>query len=369
MGEIDAAINLIDVKKENLRKSFLHLQSQSHSSYNLPLKWEDFDSYFTTLRSSLQCEFHHLQTLYPYPDTTSALARPDLKSFCQNSDGLGLRRFISLTYDPQSLLAQLPDAYRCAPDAAAMVLDAIEGFYSGDAKGKELRFLKRACVIMLEGLMRVKPDVRVELMEKAMMVAVEWNQKRKEVEWNQKWKAAPLKEREENALGFLLLVGAYGLIDGFSIDDLITCIVMAAEKRDNVDLCRQMIPANKINDVMEKLINKGLEVVAVKYSIEFEKTEEFPPVGLLEERILQFMRSVDDCNMVVTKKEVKSLKLIMNCIDEYQLESVYSKGTLLALVNKLNNRLPNKQPPPKKQKLVQPPPAAAAVQLVTNNNN
>ncbi|KAI3810257.1 hypothetical protein L1987_19868 [Smallanthus sonchifolius] len=339
MAEISAAINQIDVKKQNLHKSFLHLQSQSPSSFNLPLNWPDLDSYFTTLHSSLHSKFNLLQTLRPPSDSLTVPARPELKSFCQNSDGLGLNRFIALAPDRLSILSELPDAYRYAPDAPAMVLDAMVSFYSPESKGSELLSFRSGCSIMLDGLVRVKPDITIELKDKAMEMAVQWNQIRVS-------SSGYIITKEQEALGFLLLIGAYGLVDRFSIHEIIECFLVVAKRRQAVDLCRRIIPPNNINDVIQKLIDEDMHVTAVNFSIELEKTDEFPPICVLEERKLRSMRVIEEtrrnvkdlhvCNAVIMK-ETGELKSIIKCVNENHLESVYPTDSLVELVNELEN--------------------------------
>ncbi|KVI10409.1 Frigida-like protein, partial [Cynara cardunculus var. scolymus] len=354
-GEISAAINLIEIKKENLRKSFLHLQSQSSSSaLNLNLNWTDFDSYFTTISSSLRHRFQLLNTLNPSSTTTSIL-----KHLCRNSDGIGLRRYITNAANRSLLLEQLPDAYLCAPDAPAMVLDAMAGFYCG--KSHESCLVKGGCTIMLEGLMRMKLDIRVEMKNKAMKVAMQWNRKRL---------ISSGKAKRLDAFGFLLLVAVYGLMDGFSMDELIDCfVIFATRKLRKFDLCRKMIPANKIDDLIQELINRDMVVDAVKFSIEFQKTDRFSPGHLFEQRKVMSTKIMEvtrkngkDYQNKVIVKEIEALRSMIKCIDEYGLESVYPKDIVVDLVKKLENeagfgkrvavhRKQQQQPQPKMRKL------------------
>ncbi|KAK9057210.1 hypothetical protein SSX86_024577 [Deinandra increscens subsp. villosa] len=339
MAEISAAIDLIDVKKQSLHKSFLHLQSQSPSSFNLPLNWADLDSYFTSLHSSLQSKFNLLQTLSPPPDSTTVPARPELISFFHNSDGLGLNRFIARAPDQESILSELQDAYRVAPDAPGMVLDALSVFYNPSCTRAELGSFRNGCLIMLKGLLHVKAGIRIDLKDRAMEIAMEWKRNR------------DVCSGEQTALGFVLLVGAFGLVDRFgSIDDIIDCFLMVATDQQTIDLCRRIVPANHINYMIQKLIDKDMHFTAVKFSIELQKTDVFPPVGLLEERKLRSMKVLDekrrDAKYIdvwngVTMEEISVLKLIIKCIDENHLESEYPKDSVVELVNKLQNELDN----------------------------
>nr|GEU88720.1 FRIGIDA-like protein 1 [Tanacetum cinerariifolium] len=255
----------------------------------------------------------------------------------------GLRDFIANNADdPLALLAQLPGAYAHAPDPASMVLEAVsDGFYSNGGKEvTELGLVRGACLVMLEGL--VGFCVGDEVRDKAMEIANKWV--RRCVLGSQ-------EVREVNVLGFLFLVGVYGLVDTFGIDELIDCFVVVARRRQAVELSRRMVPSDKLNDLIQKLINKEMHVSAVKFSIELQKTDVFPPVRLLEEQKLKSMRaieytrhtSVNDpriCNEVLMK-EINKLKSIIKCIDEHNLQSEYPKDSLVEHVNKLENEVQN----------------------------
>ncbi|CAL5349896.1 unnamed protein product [Camellia sinensis] len=69
-------------------------------------------------------------------DCSSHIPSPELKSICKNMDGLGLRKYmIERPKVRNSIRVELSDALRGAPEAAAMVLDAMEGFYVDNQLG------------------------------------------------------------------------------------------------------------------------------------------------------------------------------------------------------------------------------------------
>lgn len=330
MEDISVAINQINIKKQTLHQSFQNLQTIIPISN----KWSDFDSYFTSLHSTLQ---HKLTLLQTFDQT-----RPELISFCKNSNGSGLRHFIANADDPLALLPQLPGAYAHAPDPASMVLEAVaDGFYSnGEKKVTDLGLVRGACLVMLEGLVGFGFGVGDEVRDKAMEIAKKWFGRC--VLGNE-------EVREGNVLGFLFLLGVYGLVDRFGVDEVVDCFVVVARRQQAVELCRRMVPSDKINDLIQKLINKEMHVTAVKFSIELQKTDVFPPVRLLEERKLKSMRVIEDtrhtsvndphiCNEVMMK-EINTLKSIIKCIDEHNLQSEYPKDGLVELVNKLESEV------------------------------
>ncbi|GMY31045.1 FRIGIDA-like protein 1 [Fagus crenata] len=80
-------------------------------------------------------------------------------------DGLGFRKFISeypIGPDEQSgMRNEIPGALLCAPDPAALVLDAMDEFYKENSPG--LKGSKRCCVLLLEEFMRIKANELVHL--------------------------------------------------------------------------------------------------------------------------------------------------------------------------------------------------------------
>ena len=155
--------------------------------------------------------------------------RPKLRAFCESMDGKGLRKYVlEHPNEKGAIIAQLPGAMRCAPDPAAMVLDAMEGFYSvkGNKEGDVGR-LRRSCVLLLEALMELKANVGVGVRERAKELALEW-----------KGKASPSEVQNFEVMGLLHLVAVYGLQSEFDGDELVDCFVIVAQFRQAVKLCR-----------------------------------------------------------------------------------------------------------------------------------
>ncbi|CAL5341637.1 unnamed protein product [Camellia sinensis] len=358
---ISAALKLVDVKKENLKKAFEDLQSHSSSLSSFNLTWSDLDSYFTSLQSSLQHNFNLLQSQsqsqpQPQPQSQQLLqiepqsqspkssvivnsARPELKSFCENMDGLGLRKYmIERPKVRNSIRVELPDALRGAPDAAAMVLDAMEGFYVANSKGDkdfELCTVRRCCVVLLEELQGLKVEIiRAEVKVRAMKLAAEW-----------KGKVSVGGENPLEALAFLHLLAAYGLADGFDVEELLEFAVIAAKFRQATELCRVLGFGDKISDLIIKLISKGKQLLAVKFIFEFDLADKFPPVPLLKEHVKESKKlaqkvfkggknSFQSQNEAATK-EVCALKSVVKVIEDHKLESEYPTEKLMKRIETL----------------------------------
>ncbi|XP_057485156.1 truncated FRIGIDA-like protein 1 [Actinidia eriantha] len=360
MKTISAALKLVDAKKENLRKAFDDLQSQSSSLSSFSLSWPDLDSHFSSLQSSLQHKFKILQSQQEQlqsqpsdpppqpqpqsqpsdPKSESVRARPELRSFCEKMDGLALRKYMIDRPDSRFVIKdELPDALGYAPDAPTMVLDAMEGFYVPDSKrskkeDKELCAIRRNCVVLLEVLMRLGVEIGGEVRERAKQVAMEW---KRNVNVNE--------DNTLEVLGFLHLLATYGLADCFSVEDLVDFTVIIARFHQSVELCRVLALGDRISDVILKLISKGKQLLAVRFIFEFELTDKFPPVPLLKEYVMESKKfGKNDCKggksslglqKEAITKEVHALKSVIKVIEEHKLESEYPKEKLVKRVETL----------------------------------
>lgn len=259
---ISEALQQIDSKKSDLKKAFDDLQSHSTLISSFSLSWSDLDSHFTSLQSSLTDQFRLLQTLQsqstadpeppagpaaddaePEPEPESAPPRPELVAFCEKMDGLGLRKYVNETSKERNAVrAELPSALRRAPDPAAMVLDAMQGFFGEGEKrrgDKDLAFnaLRRSCVLLLEQLMAVRPNVGGDVRERAKALAAEWIRK---------GKTSADSDKPLESLGFLHLVAAYGLVSEFDSDEILDHFVFIARHRQAIELCRKIVPEDNV---------------------------------------------------------------------------------------------------------------------------
>ncbi|KAI3456841.1 hypothetical protein Pfo_013504 [Paulownia fortunei] len=383
---IEKALNNVDTKKDNLKKAFEELQSCSSLLSSFNFTWTDLDSYFTSVQSELLQKYSTLQALEssqthkPKPEkrkdsflSEPVPARPELKSLCENMNGLGLRKYvIERPKERTAIRVELADAFKHASDPGSMVLDALEGFWDGKLEsGSRLR---TACVVLLEELMRAGVVIGAEVRERAMTVAVEWKEKMAAVhsgnggDGDEEGKEEGGLER----LGYLQLLATYKLLNdgGYDVNVLIDYVVLSARYRQAVDLCRILGLESKISDVIQRLISMGKQLLALKFIFEFELTDEFPPVPLLKayvmdsKRIAQKVRksgkssrqSLNDAAM----KEISALKSVIKCIEDHGLESQYPKDELVTHIEtlekeKADRKRPATVPVPKPQQQVRQP--------------
>ncbi|KAK4439725.1 FRIGIDA-like protein 1 [Sesamum alatum] len=369
---IEKALNVVDGKKENLKKAFEELQSRSSLLSSLDFTWPDLESYFSSIQTELLQKLSTLQalessqtlkTIKPVKrkDSLSSEpvpARPELKSLCENMDGLGLRNYVvERPKERTAIRVELADAFKNAPDPGSMVLDALEGFWDGKiGNGSRLR---TACVVLLEELTRAGVEIGPEVRERALAVALEWKGKMAANSSNGGDGDEEGKEEEGGleTLGYLQLLATYKLLNdgGYEENELIDYVVLIARYRQAVDLCRILGLESKVSDVIGRLINKGKQLLALKFIIEFELTDEFPPVPLLKAYVMDSKKiaekvrktgkssrqSLNDAAM----KEISALKSVIKCIEDHGLESQYPKDELVARIEKLEKEKADRKRP------------------------
>ncbi|KAM1228000.1 hypothetical protein ACFX2J_007146 [Malus domestica] len=413
---ISAAMELIDTKKQNLKKAFDELQSHSAVLSSFNLSWSDLDSHFTSIQTSLTQKFHLLQSLQsqsstnpsspscqipqdPSPSSnlptqvakdpslpslgstqmaedpkssiqmpkylpcSSILStqiakdpssssnppsqnvvetdincevdvvppRPELVAFCERMDAMGLRNYMNESVNNRNTIrGELLEAIRCAKDPAAMVLNAMEGFYCANGRNKgdkdpQLFGVRRSAVLLLEVLMGISPNVGSEVRERAKKLALEW-----------KGKLSMDGENPFEALGFLHLVAAYGLQAEFKTDELVDHFVIVARYRQAVELCRKIGLGDKLPDLIQKLVSKGKHLLAVKFISEFGLTNKFPPVPILKSYIKESKKlakkvckdGTRQSMNEATAKESGALKSVIKVIEDLKLESEYPPAFL-----------------------------------------
>ncbi|KAH1054200.1 hypothetical protein GLYMA_08G325700v4 [Glycine max] len=374
---ISAALNLVDSKKENLKKAFDNLHSLLSP---LPLSWLDLDSHFTTLHHSLTHRFNllqsHSQTLTPIPDPPPhtpqdvnfssnptdpssnhdesspgvslqndvvpgpVTPRNELVALCEKMDGVGLMNYVNDNFqDRTRVQAELPGAFRHAPDAGTMVLGALEVFHGegSELKEWELRRIRKACIVLLKQFRVAALSVSAEASVRARELALEWKER--------------LVGDEDNmfgALGLLHLICAFGFVSEFSLDELVDFSVAApTNEEDFPELCRTIGLTERVPDIVQKLIDKDKHIPAVKYILEFNLADRISPVPILKacveeakklgKRLFQEGKSLNES----TSREINTLRMVIKTIESYKLESEYPLASLEQHIEQLKRQKTN----------------------------
>ncbi|KAI9074686.1 hypothetical protein K1719_043340 [Acacia pycnantha] len=268
-----------------------------------------------------------------FVESSSVVPRFELCTLCEKMDGKGLRQYVILhAKEKTAIQAEIPGALRCAPNPAALVLDSLDGFYGvTDPRDMEQRKLRRACIVLLEQLRVLSPNIEFKEREQAKMMAA-------------KWKASLRTDGAKTleTLGFLHFVVTYGLLSEVSTDDLVDFTAMAANNDEVPQLCRIIGFTEKIPDLVRKLVDKGKHVLAVKYVFEFSLADKIPPVPILKacvdeanklaKRLLQEGKSLNEA----TAREIHALKSVIKVIENHKLESQYPPTILEQQIVRLN---------------------------------
>ncbi|KAK8997307.1 hypothetical protein V6N11_020789 [Hibiscus sabdariffa] len=376
---IESAIELIDAKKIELKKAFDDLQANSSFS----ISWSDLDSHFTATQNSVTQRFRllesressrhpvvsvpvlehtrcstHFSSLKPgdplasKPLTTlgrvdsitvsdvnpplncdqpsssssvglaatrvdSVVTRPELKEFCERMDWKGLMKYIHGQEERVSIQKELPGALKSAPDPGAMVLDAVEGFYAENDlnegnKDIDLSGFRRICMYLLEQLMKTGLSFSEEVRKRAKNLG-------------------DVVDKEEVVEYFFVTSGS----------------------RQAASLCRSIGLGEKVQDLVQKLVDKGKQHHAVKFIFEFGLAEKFPPVPLSENYLKETKKLVEQVCIdgdysdrslnVATGIEIVALKSVIKVIKGCKLDIEYPHECLQMRLEQLEKQLADRK--------------------------
>ncbi|XP_063942719.1 FRIGIDA-like protein 5 [Daucus carota subsp. sativus] len=130
----------------------------------------------------------------------------DMAVILGNMDGKSLQLFLNENVEDHGLICNYVfNSLKVSREPAKLVLDAIQGYFEmGDKQFKSPAFM-RSCILLLEQLMKLSPEIKPEVKEDAMKLALEWKETTR----------TPLE-----ILGFLHLITAYGLNSNFERSEL-----------------------------------------------------------------------------------------------------------------------------------------------------
>ncbi|KAK9091896.1 hypothetical protein Syun_026807 [Stephania yunnanensis] len=359
MEKISDALKAIEPKKQSLREALEHLQAHSSSLASFTLQWKDLEDHFNSVQKSLEERFKALESkekLIKSGESIEPIAKSiekasilvkkepilgvkdgvlvdsELKSICVKMDGNGLRAYVMRKKERKTSKEDVSAALKWAPDAAKLVLDAMQGFYVGGnrkERGGEAGACKRACVMILEGLLAIAPEIGSSVKAEARKLSLEW---KKDVS------AEGQGEDQLEALAFLLVVGIYGLTPEFDGKEILELLVSVARRKQAVDMslalnCKELIP-----ELVQRLCSNGRQIDAVKFIFAFELVDKIPPVPLLQASLKEAKKvahevrqkgnnSLQSQNEAIAR-EIAYLKAIIKRVEEHQLESQFPRENL-----------------------------------------
>lgn len=377
---ISAALKLIDNKKENLKKAYDDLQSHSSHLSSFPLSWPDIDSHFTTLHNTLSQRFLHLQSLesqfqqnHNDPSISSSklsTTKPKNQNFssinndpssnsnptiqngavsgsithleglsalCKKNDGKGLRDFIRVNFkDKVTIKDELQIAFKCASNPADMVLDALDGVFGANAvvDGKELpRLNKRSCNFLFQQLRVFSPYVSFDVRKKAKRLF-------------SLWKVNLVNDVHESCwtMAFLQFVAVYDFLPELNVGELAAYSATAATNDELPDLYQIIALSDRVQDVIQKLIERGKQILAVKFIFHFKLTEKTPPVPVLKayvndaEKLAKRLASEGKSLNEIKSREIHALKSVIKVIESYNLDSEFPRASIERRIEELSKQ-------------------------------
>ncbi|KAH0467532.1 hypothetical protein IEQ34_002565 [Dendrobium chrysotoxum] len=376
IADIQAAINSIPSKKEDLRKAFEELESYSSSFASFTLQWRDIDGHFSSIEKSIDKRFQELKAkLAPEKPTAPVSAAnakvgqdrpvieppPELKYHCVKMDAMGLKSYIiGHRKGSQAVRKELGPALLCSPDPVTLVLDSFEGFVSSSGKMEsENQAIRRAYLIILECFHGLKLEVKHSDKERARRVAKDCYNLIKNRKINHNRQIINNKEKtEKNHHGivlmvFLHLIVTFGLLEYFAIGDILDVLVTVASKKNIVDLCRHSALEEKLPDLIDKLNKKGRQLDSIKFVLAFNLQHKFPPASLFEAYIKEAgkglqRRALEGKNSTQLKykaisEQIIAVRAVIRAVKEYNLGDLYPPGSLQNRIQQLKKqRLENK---------------------------
>ncbi|KDO46358.1 hypothetical protein CISIN_1g048095mg [Citrus sinensis] len=140
------------------------------------------------------------------------------------------------------IFGQISQTLTKACDPALLVLDAMQGFYPPHSRKGDMEFdvsiIKRTCILLLEQLSNIAPDINPQVRDEAMKMAGEW-----------KKKMGVIGENSLEVLGFLHLLAAYRLAPAFDGNELESLLDIVAHYRQTAKLRQSLGFADKVTVV------------------------------------------------------------------------------------------------------------------------
>ncbi|KAH9626923.1 hypothetical protein KSS87_014984 [Heliosperma pusillum] len=280
------------------------------------------------------------------------MSYPELVKLCEEMNAEGLHNFISDNRkNLASMREEIPQALNAAADPACLVLNSLSNFYRDDVtnsdakKDSNLLGLRRTCIMLMEclSLLLMSLDegtvsnlITQEIKARAKAIAEAWKPKLNELDME----AGSGNSLEAHA--FLQLLDTFGVASDFDMEELIKLVPLVSRRRQAADLCRSLGLSDKMPGVIEVLINGGRQIDAVNLAFQFDLTEKFPPVPLLQSHLNEAKKvaspakpgsvshsAANTQNSDVGERELGALKAVIKCVEEHKLEGQFPVDSLI----------------------------------------
>lgn len=268
-------------------------------------------------------------------DLSNVNVRPEIKVLCDKADGCGLRNYIMGNLkEVETLRNELSEALLKVPDAAKLVMNALEGYdfsESGTILGEKKRppFSpnRKACILLLESLFPVFGDddsavVPSDVKDSAREIADTW---RKEMKIENVESASWL-----DIQAFLQLLASFRIAADCEKDELWRLMFTILGRKQAPELCWSLGLSSDVSDVIDKLSKTGRQLEALRFAHEFGMVDKVNPVDLLKSYLGQVEKAAKEIlinghgskaseNESYTKK-VTAMQTVLGLIKTYGLQ-------------------------------------------------
>ncbi|KAJ4950310.1 hypothetical protein NE237_027142 [Protea cynaroides] len=279
------------------------------------------------------------QTVSGTPELPEAL-----RSICRKMDATSLLRFmVANRKESVALRTEISPAIAESVDPHRLVLDALEDFIYQKSGKPGIPDRRWACGTLLQALFPTiesgekAPPVAGSIAERAAIVAEAWKVKMDDKDWGGMGPA--------EASMFLQMVVGFGLQSKFEEEFLKKLVLGFPSRREMPKLAAQLGFGEKMKDMIDELVKNGKEIEAVYFASESGLTEQFPPLSLVKSYLKNSRRNATmilkngHYNVAATEEagalELNSIKAIIKCVEDHNLESEFTLDSLRKRVTHL----------------------------------
>ncbi|CAB4264276.1 unnamed protein product [Prunus armeniaca] len=242
--EFDSINKCSEEQTQNLKLKERQLEDLAKE---LELKQKEFDSinksteeYSQNLKSKEKTNTLHSQVkieqLEHIPSNNAFVPSSASNQSSINRDGRGLQLFVNEQLKRIALVgSEISAVLEASLDQEKLVLDAMQGFYpSNSTLGNrecdfDLGVIRRSCILLLEALRKVSPQINPHVREEAIKLADDW-----------KDKMTVATENWLEILGFLRLVTTYEITSSYDEKELRSLIALVAEYEQATELSQAL---------------------------------------------------------------------------------------------------------------------------------
>ncbi|XP_027159102.1 FRIGIDA-like protein 3 [Coffea eugenioides] len=262
-------------------------------------------------------------------------------TFAVELDQLDIRMFLN----EREVNLESPDEVfkdlQSSGDPVYFVLTAVEALYPPYLRKVDMVFEGRVascCILLLEQLLRLSPQIQPSAKSGALKLASEW-------------KAIIETGNVLEVLGFLYLLASFDLASAFDVKEVMNFLEIVAQNQKTPELCRLLGLTDKIPGFIMDLTKKKRYLLAFEYVYEFNLVDKIPPIALVKKHVSHSKQvaktlcnegqNTPEAQIKALVNEISALKSAIKSIIDRGLEREYSPNQLRQRVIQLESRRAN----------------------------